>query len=337
MAKEPVEVVPYDPTWPLQFGRLADRARLALSGIPARIEHVGSTAVPGLHAKPIIDIDIIVAPHDVARACAHLATIGYRHEGNKGIPGRDSMHWPTGELRHHLYVCADDAPALRDHLVFRDVLRRDNARASEYSALKQSLALQYRDQRESYQSGKDAFVARLLAEHASLVRVRRATEHDGAQLASLGRATYPAYFAHVWSPASLTAYVEREYGETAIRSQLRSTDFTWWIAEEGGVCVGYAKVRHDRPVPITGEPGVELDKCYVAVGQTGKGIGAALLRAVIDQASMFAPRRLWLGVLTTNEAAQRMYARNGFVPAGTMPLRTDREIGCVVMVNDRSR
>ncbi|MCU0633991.1 MAG: GNAT family N-acetyltransferase [Gemmatimonadaceae bacterium] len=332
MRTDPVEVVDYDPAWPVHFAQLARRARAALGDLPARIEHVGSTAVPGLAAKPVIDLDVVVAPDDVTHALERLASLGYVAEGDKGIPGREAMRWPPGEPRHHLYVCADDARALDAHLVLRTALRADPAMTAEYAALKRSLAARFPHEREAYLAGKDDFIARVLAAHGSRVHVRRATPRDVIALSHLGRTTYPAYFADVWSPAGLAAYVEREYGEDALRSQLGTRDLTWWIADDGAALVGYAKVRHDRPVPGLGAPGVELDKCYVAPGQTGRGIGARLLSAVTGQARMFAPRRLWLGVLTTNVAAQRMYAREGFTALGQMPLATDlREIGCVVM------
>ncbi|MCU0647126.1 MAG: GNAT family N-acetyltransferase [Gemmatimonadaceae bacterium] len=177
-----------------------------------------------------------------------------------------------------------------------------------------------------------------MAAHAASVHVRRATPHDVAALSALGRTTYPAYFADIWSPAGLAAYLEREYGEAPLAQQLAADDVTWWIAEDGPQMVGYAKLTHDRPVPGLRVPGVELDKCYVAAGHTGRGIGAQLLDAAITHTRMFAPRRLWLGVLTSNTAAQRMYTREGFTAVGHMPLATDlREIGCVVMVRNAAR
>jgi GrpB-like predicted nucleotidyltransferase (UPF0157 family)/ribosomal protein S18 acetylase RimI-like enzyme len=337
MRKDPVVIVPYDAAWPAQFAQLAARARRALGGLPARIEHVGSTAVPGLAAKPIIDLDVIVSPRDVAVALDRLATVGYVAQGDKGIPGRESMRWPSDEPRHHLYICHDDAPALDDHLRARQLLRSDPALAAEYAALKQSLASRFRDRRDAYQGGKDEFLARLMAAHAPTVRVRRARPDDRSALAALGRATYPANFASLWSPTGLAAYVEREYGDEALAAQLDAPELTWWVAEDPTALVGYAKVRHDRAMPTLNVPGVELDKCYVATGRTGQGIGAALLNAVTAQARLFAPRRLWLGVLTTNVAAQRMYAREGFAVVGAMPLATDlAEIGCVVMAREAS-
>jgi diamine N-acetyltransferase len=288
-------------------------------------------------AKPIIDLDVIVSPHDVATACARLTAIGYSYEGNKGIPGRDSMRWPAGESRHHLYVCADDALALRDHLLLRALLQRDATLAHQYAELKQSLAARFRDQREAYQGGKNAFLEQLMNDHAPRIHVRRAMPADAAALSALGHATYPTYFAHIWSAEGLAAYVDREYSIETIRRQLDDRSLTWWVADDRGALVGYAKVRHDRPIPTTGDAGIELDKCYVAPGRTGQGIGAALLHAVTQQAAYFAPRRLWLGVLTTNVAAQRMYAREGFTDVGTMPLATDLgEIGCVVMAYTRT-
>lgn len=153
----PVTVVDPSPAWPAQFAALAARARAALAPIDARIEHVGSTAVPGLPAKPIIDLDIVVAPADVPAAIARLATLGYVHEGDQGIPGRDAFRWPDGEDRHHLYVCRTDSPAYHQHIAFCDYLRRHPDTAQAYAALKRALAASAPD-RETYQAGKAQFI-----------------------------------------------------------------------------------------------------------------------------------------------------------------------------------
>jgi GrpB-like predicted nucleotidyltransferase (UPF0157 family) len=161
MPRDPVILVEHDPAWRDRFAQLAARASAALAPIEARVEHVGSTAVPGLPAKPIIDLDVIVAAHDVAPALARLGAVGYVAEGDKGIPGREAMRWPPGEARHHLYVCTPDAPGLLDHLAFRDALRADPALVQAYAALKRDLAARHRDDRDAYQEGKGDFIARV--------------------------------------------------------------------------------------------------------------------------------------------------------------------------------
>ncbi len=161
MPSRTVAVVEYDPSWPARFAALASRAAAALArapGVPARIEHVGSTAVPGLPAKPVIDLDVVVEPEDVPRAVARLAALGYVHEGDKGLPGREAFRPPPGDPRHHLYVCTPDAPAYRDHVLFRDYLRARPDVAAEYAALKRVLAARHAGERDAYQAAKGAFV-----------------------------------------------------------------------------------------------------------------------------------------------------------------------------------
>jgi GrpB-like predicted nucleotidyltransferase (UPF0157 family) len=135
---ERIVLCDYDSTWPEQFIILADRARSALGALVARVEHIGSTAVPGLAAKPIIDLDVVVASVvDIGEAIRLLARIGYVHQGNLEIPGREAFQWPAGEPRHHLYVMAEGTAELRRHLAFRDALLADVQLRDQYAALKQ--------------------------------------------------------------------------------------------------------------------------------------------------------------------------------------------------------
>jgi GrpB-like predicted nucleotidyltransferase (UPF0157 family) len=91
--------------------------------VAIRIEHVGSTSVPGLAAKPIIDLTVVVAGRrDVPAAVARLAGLGYRHQGNSGIDDRDAFDHPIDSPKHSLYVCPDGAASLVNQVTFRDVL-----------------------------------------------------------------------------------------------------------------------------------------------------------------------------------------------------------------------
>src|SRR5271157_4573381 len=102
----PVVVVEYDPGWPALFQFFRERLTGALGGIAAAVEHVGSTAVPRLAAKPIIDIDVLLASADrLPSAIACLAQIGYSHQGDLGIPEREAFLAPADDPLHHLYVC----------------------------------------------------------------------------------------------------------------------------------------------------------------------------------------------------------------------------------------
>ncbi len=155
----PVVIVPYDADWVLMFERIRDFVSPALGGITRTIEHVGSTSVPGLAAKPIIDIDVVVATAgDVPLAIQLLASLGYQHQGDLGIAGREAFIAPQGLPPHHLYVCSDASPALRKHLLFRNYLRMHSAEAKAYAQLKMALAQRYVNDRESYTEGKTEFI-----------------------------------------------------------------------------------------------------------------------------------------------------------------------------------
>jgi GrpB-like predicted nucleotidyltransferase (UPF0157 family) len=160
---EPVIVVPYDPAWPAAFERLRDRIAPVLGELAVGIEHVGSTAVPGLEAKPILDIDVVIRhADDFAIVAARLATLGYVHLGDLGIVGRAAFRAIPELPRHHLFVCASGAAALQAHLILRDTLRSDAELSAAYGALKRSLAEKYRDDRDSYAEGKTAFITAVL-------------------------------------------------------------------------------------------------------------------------------------------------------------------------------
>lgn len=174
---EPVVIVSYDAAWPAMFAQLRDRIAPALGELAAGIEHVGSTAVPGLDAKPIIDIDVVIRhAEDLPSVIARLAELGYAHLGDLGIVGREAFRATVGPPRHHLYVCAAGAAALQAHLTLRDALRADPDLALAYAALKRDLAERYRDDRDAYAEGKSAFIT------AVLLR-----ERDGGEKRSLRR------------------------------------------------------------------------------------------------------------------------------------------------------
>ena len=111
MGTRNIIVLPYDEQWKKDFAAIKAELQEALDGLALRIEHVGSTSVPGLSAKPIIDIDVVIRDESMLEAViAALGRIGYRHEGNDGIAGREAFGYEGKEhLRdHHLYVCPLD-------------------------------------------------------------------------------------------------------------------------------------------------------------------------------------------------------------------------------------
>lgn len=157
-----IRLVPYDPAWRLTFDALRRRIGAALGDLAIAIEHVGSTAVPGLVAKPTIHIDVLVSPDRVGEAIERLGSIGYVHEGNLGIPGREAFHRPRGTPDHHLYVCPRDSREYVRHLRFRDHLRRDAAATHAYTELKLVAARGAGEDRDAYTRMKSEFIERAL-------------------------------------------------------------------------------------------------------------------------------------------------------------------------------
>ena len=155
---DPIVIVDYDPAWPLEFERLRDHAGAAVGDLAVAIEHIGSTAVPGLAAKPVIDLVIVVEADDLQCAIERLSAVGYVHRGNLGVEGREAFGVPEGERHHHLYVSPTDSEELRAQLAFRDRLRENRALATEYEALKRELATRFRDDRMGYTDAKTDFV-----------------------------------------------------------------------------------------------------------------------------------------------------------------------------------
>ena len=160
----PVVVVEYDWRWPELFESLRTRVTAVLGEMAARVEHVGSTAVPGLAAKPVIDIDVLLRSDEVLfAAIERLARLGYVHRGNLGVPEREAFATPANDPPHHLYVCPPQSAEFRRHVAFRDYLRLHTKEAKAYAELKIALAGRFREDRVAYNEGKTEFVAGILA------------------------------------------------------------------------------------------------------------------------------------------------------------------------------
>ncbi|MCM3515238.1 GrpB family protein [Nocardioides sp. P86] len=160
----PVEVVPYSAQWPVQFDRVAAQLRSALTAVPsAYVEHVGSTAVPGLAAKPVLDIDVVVPAGDVDAAVAALESAGYVHRGDLGVADREAFHAPDDDPRRHVYVCRAGSLSVRNHLAVRDVLRRREDLREAYAAVKLALAADPAMDIDTYVARKSAVLQAVLA------------------------------------------------------------------------------------------------------------------------------------------------------------------------------
>lgn len=161
---QPIVVVDYDPTWFEVFVRLRALVWEVVQDFALGIEHVGSTSVPGLAAKPIIDMDVVVATKaDVALAIERLAVLGYVHRGNLGIEGREAFQQPAHLPPHHLYVCLQDSVSLRNHLALRDYLRAHPEAIRVYGELKMRLAQAHTYNIDAYIEGKSELILAMLA------------------------------------------------------------------------------------------------------------------------------------------------------------------------------
>lgn len=157
-----VTVVEYDPQWPQVFESLRALVWPAVEDIATSIEHVGSTAVQGLAAKPVIDLDVVVPEHRIALGIARLTALGYRHRGDLGVPQREAFWIPSGSPPHHLYLCSSASTALANHLAVRDGLRANRNLAQAYGDLKKRLAAEFAEDIDGYVDGKTMFLAEIL-------------------------------------------------------------------------------------------------------------------------------------------------------------------------------
>jgi GrpB-like predicted nucleotidyltransferase (UPF0157 family) len=156
-----VEVVPHDPRWRDAFHAEAKRVAAALGAGVVAIHHVGSTAIPGIHAKPVIDL--LVEVTDLAGVDARapaMASLGYEAMGEYGIPGRRYFRRDDGEgtRTHNLHAFRAGSAEVERHLAFRDYMTAHPAEARDYGDLKRKLAAEHPRSMDGYMDGKDGFI-----------------------------------------------------------------------------------------------------------------------------------------------------------------------------------
>jgi len=152
MAKR-VIVVPYNEQWKTDFETIKQYLLSAINDVIIGIEHIGSTSVDGLSAKPVIDIDVVIKDYSVFDTVVEkLATLGYIHEGNLGIKDREAFDYKADvDLpKHHLYVCPEFSAELRRHITFRDYLRNNSDAILKYSKVKEEAARLFPDSIDDY-------------------------------------------------------------------------------------------------------------------------------------------------------------------------------------------
>ncbi len=158
-------VTDYDAAWPQSFEQIRAYLWPAVQDIASTIEHVGSTSVPGLAAKPIIDIDIVIPDATlIGEMVKRLEPLGYLHQGDLGIAGRDAFRQQNTLPKHHLYVCPAGSLGLQNHLIVRDYLRTHPEVRQAYGDLKKRLAVTFPTDIDRYIDGKTDLILAILQE-----------------------------------------------------------------------------------------------------------------------------------------------------------------------------
>lgn len=169
-------IEPHNADWKIEFSVLRSALQNILRDYSVDIQHVGSTAVKDLCAKPILDIDIIIDnKNDLNKMTSELEKVGYQPIGEQGISGRFSLKQKSNRTpitndtkkwqEHHLYVCLSDSLALKNHLLFRDALLNDNKLVAQYAQLKLDLMKEEGMTREIYCKRKTEFIISILSKH----------------------------------------------------------------------------------------------------------------------------------------------------------------------------
>jgi GrpB-like predicted nucleotidyltransferase (UPF0157 family) len=168
-----VEIVAYDPAWPGRFAELGGELRAGLGDVALRIDHIGSTAVPGLAAKPVIDLQVSVAAFEPVTAFKQpLERLGYVYRADNPERTKRYFREPPGRRRTHVHVRRAGSFSEQWALLFRDYLRAHREVAAEYEAVKRRLAVRFREDRHAYADAKVPFMWEV---------IRRADEWAQAQ------------------------------------------------------------------------------------------------------------------------------------------------------------
>lgn len=154
-------MIPYDPEWQQEFAREAAHLTNTLRENVVTVHHVGSTAIPGIYAKPVLDMLLAVRSVEALdEKQSEIEALGYEARGEYGIPGRRFYRRDNaqGERTHQIHAFEAGSPQITRHLAFRDYMIAHPEAAQEYSDLKRELAAKHPSDIEAYMDGKDAFI-----------------------------------------------------------------------------------------------------------------------------------------------------------------------------------
>jgi len=163
MRTKRVVVEKWNPQWKYEYEKIVASLGKDIIYNSIKIEHVGSTSVEGLSAKPVIDLDIVIENDKFEIIKRLLNDKGYKYEGDLGIEGREAFSYSGKEelMTHHLYVCPKDSKELFKHITFRDFLKNNPTLASEYSKVKEQAAVLYPDDIDKYMEFKSEIIEKI--------------------------------------------------------------------------------------------------------------------------------------------------------------------------------
>ena len=324
-------IAPHDSQWPAQFE--AERARLeaGLAGLPVQIEHVGSTAVPGLGAKPIIDIMVgLTAGHDLDAIVAPLQGLGYSYiaryetDGNPMPFRRYFRNKPPGDSSEtvHIHCVHIGSNFWVRQLTFRDHLRATPHTAADYERLKRKLAPQFADG-NAYAEAKTEFIAGVLAKLDVRPVARRVHAGDVATWRRIrldALADTPDAFGSTYVEESTTPM---ETWEQVVARSAQGFDETRLFAEDNAAPCGIVSAFRLADRPDT----AMIVNMWVAPTHRRRGVGRMLVETAVGWAQAGGYRALVLWATEHNEPAKALYQAIGFRLTGrTEPLRSNAKL-----------
>jgi GrpB-like predicted nucleotidyltransferase (UPF0157 family)/L-amino acid N-acyltransferase YncA len=330
-----IEVQPWNPQWSLDFAALKRRLDAILAPLPVAIEHVGSTSVEGLSAKPIIDIDILVSDTPTLQSViAKLTAAGFEHRGNLGISGREAFRAPADfGPRAHIYAGISGIVSFRNHLVIRDALQNSPELRIAYGKIKADIATAVGGDVAEYTRRKSEFLCNILAESkcfsaSEILAVQVANRHDtlvrpissGDEVGAANvhvhswRETYRGLIDEAYLnslPTTFAARVER--WRKIVSEALSLEDRKTFVAERDGNIVGFVSVGSNRDAAFEGSG--ELWSLYLFRACQQKQIGYLLLCEGMKFLRERGYQSAYAWVLAENPTMS-FYRRSGAVDTG---------------------
>lgn len=301
-------VVPYDPNWPAEFERIREYLIKKIGDLVMEIKHVGSTSVPGLCAKPIIDIVAVMDSYDVfPEIVARLEKVGFQHEGDGGIKEREVFKRliPDDFIDYHFYVCPKDSEESRRQTIFRNALLNNKDVADEYGKLKMRLIEEVNGDRVLYTDSKTDFINGVInfmdcknnIIQGERIVIRQACIGDAEYMRGIELDPENAPFVGNWP---LGWRIEK-FGDPDFLQAI--------IQKHDGDPIGLLIFRD----MTQGETQVQLKR--IIITEKGKGYGKESLYLVQKLAFVkWRTQKLYLGTRAENIRAQNIYKATGFTP-----------------------